>query len=262
MYRLNGIDSKCSLCKLGNYKAVFGQAESPPDKVALIVVSAFPGSSEVSQGISLCPQSAESKRLGKPMGAGEFLRLTFKALFDRDPEIPDELKPFEQHVFFTNAIKCNPQRGKDKTNITPAMIKTCRDAWLIPEIQQFDPRTPILLAAGEAVKSVLGKEYSLHTSRRQIHQVNDHPVVVTMNPIEAERGLIKELKNPEAAFEDLEKLFLKVKNPGKKVNQLLNSHYWKTEEGTPLLGSIPWHWQKDMKLIKQEVLKYWSLKEA
>lgn len=258
LYRLSNINPKCTLCKLGKGKAVFGQSECDPSHVVLVVVSAYPGSAEVQGNQSLIAQSAESKRLGKPMGAGEFLRLTFKALFDNDPNFPEELKPFEKYVFFTNALKCNPQHGKDKINITPTMIKRCKEEWLIPEIRQFNPKVPILLAAGEAVKSILGEGYKLHDSRRQVHYVNEHPTVVTINPIEAERGLIKELRKPEETFEDLEKLFLKVKNPGTKTNKLISSYYWKTEEGAPLFGSVPWHWQKDISLIKEQVISYWN----
>jgi uracil-DNA glycosylase len=258
MFRLENANKKCTLCKLGKGRAVFGQSECNASEVHLVVVSAFPGNSEVQQDKSLAPQSAESKRLGKPMGAGEFLRLSFKALFDRDPNFPEELKPFENFVFFTNAVKCNPQHGKEKLNVTPAMIKKCKEEWLLPEIREFDPKVPILLAAGEAVKSILGTDYSLQTSRRKVHYVNEHPVVVTINPIEAERGLIKELKNPEAVIEDLEKLFLRVKNPGKKVSHLMSSYYWKTEEGSPLFGSVPWHWQRDLFLLKEQVINYWN----
>lgn len=256
--RLDNINPKCTLCKLGKGRAVFGQSECTYSQVMLVVVSAFPGANEIAQNLSLAPQTAESKKLRKQMGAGEFLRLSFKALFDNDPNFPEELKPFERYVFFTNALKCNPQQGQDKINITPTMIRKCKEEWLIPEIRQFSPKVPLLLAAGEAVKSILGNEYSLQTSRRKVHYVNEHPTVVTVNPIEAERGLIKEIKNPQETFEDLEKLFLKVKNPNTKTSKLITSFYWKTEQGAPLLGSVPWHWQKDMNLIKEQVLNFWN----
>ncbi len=250
MYRLSHFKRECAACKLSGGKAVAGQSLAPPDEVALIVISAYPGTNEVNQNLSLTESQGAASN---SMSAGDFLRLTFDTFFDGDPNFPQALKPFRQYVYKSNAIKCMPQRGNVKLNITPAHLKSCRETWLDQELAMFGPTVPILLAAGEAVKSLLGPKFGLYSSRRQLHYFGQHPVIVTFNPIEAERGLLKVIPKAREVEQDLRKLFAKVKRPGKKAQLLIGkTEYWRPAP----VGSNAWHFKQDLEAIKEQIIKY------
>ena len=103
-YRLPGFNTKCTKCPLGVGKAVPAQAECLPKDIVLFVVSAYPGSLELSTGITLAPSNKEKKSQDKGMGGGEFLRMCLRAFFDGDPNFPEELKPFEERVWFSKSL--------------------------------------------------------------------------------------------------------------------------------------------------------------
>lgn len=241
---------RCTHCSLGCTQAVPGQSAVPFNKVALIIVSAYPSYLETKVGSPLPPADSNTKGIG----AGEFLRMSLRALFDKDPEFPEELKPFENYCFMTNAIKGSPQKGRDKVNITPQMIRSCKEQWLQHELALFKPQTPILISSTEATKSLLGKDESLYSNRRKVFQINQHPAVVTFNFSDVERGAIREIPNAEEVAQDLSKLFATVKTPGKKLSVLVKGKFWKP---TPV-GSVPWHFSKDLLSIKQLVLDYYN----
>ncbi|MBD2201782.1 hypothetical protein H6G33_10525 [Calothrix sp. FACHB-1219] len=246
MYRLNRFNNACRRCNLSTGNSICGQSEVDFNEVELIVVSAFPGNQEVKDGISLSPGDKNSSK----MNAGKFLRLCLHWMFDLDVEVPSELKPFSEKVFYTNAIKCNPQKGQIKTQINNNHLDSCKD-WLKEEIDLFNRGQPILLAGSEACKSILGFKESIYNNRGIIHQYKNHPVVVTNNPIEWERGALKELVYGDKTIEDLDKLFSRYKNPKKTfIDSILKSKYW-----TPIpLGSGLWFAKQDLLKVKQLVL--------
>ncbi len=252
MNKLPDFNPKCSSCALGCGKAIPGQTSGSFQTVALIVVAGFPSSQDLAQGVSIAP--AGEKRRDKSMPPGEFLRLALSSVFDLDPNFPSELKPFEKFCYFTNALKCSNQRGQTKINITPTHIKLCREQWLSRELTLFHNETPILLAAPEAVKSLLGPDESLYGSRRKVHHVGSHPAIATFTPAEAERGTIKYIPDADVVEEELSKLFARVKNPGKKLDTLMKVQLWKPAP----VGSMPWHFKRDLDSIKKLVLNYYQ----
>lgn len=253
MYKTPSFNNECQKCTLCNPKsiAVAGQSQVPFDQVKLVIVSAYPGVNEIATGTSLAPSPKPAKGRAPQATAGGYMRLSLSALFDTDPNIPDEYKPFEDFVYFTNALKCSPQRGRDKLNIAAKHISTCRQLWLDRELEQMPPSVPILLAASEAVKSLLPDlSGGVYANRRKLFFIGKHPTVITFNPIEAERGAIKWLDRHEELLEDLNKHFSKYKAAPK--GNILRPAFWKPAP----LGSSTWHWKKDMDSIKNLVIDY------
>lgn len=247
-YRVREMDYKCKRCSLSTGQAIFGQAEVPLPQVELIIVSAYPGYHEVLNGITLAPNVRPKTRTEntykskyKPQhyvyNAGKMLRESITAIFDNDKELPVELKPFINRCFLTNSVKCSPINGRDKKTVTPAHISTCR-SWLeleIESISRTNPTVPILLAATEAAK-LLGKKEGVYNNRREVWNYNGHPTVVTFNPIEVVRY--------SRMIYDKELFDVDPTNP--KAIRFAK----------PLIpGEMRWFWQKDLELIKSEVLK-------
>lgn len=251
--RISSFNPKCSSCALGCGKAVAGQSISNFADVALVIIGGFPSSQDIAQGLSMAP-GGDKKKKTNSMTPGEFLRVALASMFDADPNFPKELKPFEKYCYLTNALKCSNQRGQVKINITPGHIKACREQWLSKELMQVNPHTPILLAAPEAVKSLLGPDEGLYGSRRKVHRIGQHPAITTFTLAEAERGLIKTIPNEEVVEEELTRLFARVRNPGKKLDTLMKVEYWKPAP----VGSMSWHFRRDMDLIKELVIDYYQ----
>lgn len=211
MYRANGFDEECARCNLSCKVAVPGQAEVPLNEVKLIVISAYPGNEEMKKGATLVPSDKE-------VNAGRYLRLKIKSRFDKNDSIPEAYKPFERYVFFTNALKCpfTPNETIDTA------IRSCKH-WLDIELDQLPPKAPILIAASQALHSLLGKQ-SLYKAREKVLRYKDHPCIVTPNPIEGVRYTPKIGPN-------------NVQVP-------------------PVVGSIPWKIEKDLIAVAKLVAKY------
>lgn len=251
MYQTPRFNPKCTACSLNCSQAVPGQSEVPFNKVALIIVSSFPTYADTKRGLTLPAQPPEAGSKG--LSPGEFLRTCLRAYFDRDPDFPDELKPFENYCYFTNALKGSPQKGRDRVTITTQMIRACKEKWLVPELSMFDPKVPILISSSEATKSLLGKDESLYGNRREVHEVGQHPAIVTFNFADVERGAMRDIPQIEEVKEDLAKLFRAIKIPGKKVSTLVKGRYWKPAP----IGSLPWHFSKDMIDTKNLVKEFY-----
>lgn len=228
MHRPTGMNSRCDRCNLCTGKSIHGQSEVPMDKVLLVLVSAYPSTEEVKQGITLAPSP-------KLMNAGKYCRLALGSVFDNDPFFKD-FKPFQDHVFFTNAIRCSPLVKKEKREIKKSHLETCL-YWLDKEMSYIRDGVPILIASSEAVKSLLGFKESLYSNRRKVFNLyKNHPAVVTTNPIEPARYHPKEVK------------LYKRRNGkyGIKDSSMM----------TPVFGSPPYWFKQDLLLIKDLVRTY------
>ncbi len=251
MHRLRNVNSKCNLCSLSTGTSVFGQSVSEFKKVALVVISSYPGRNEEETGLSLSPDVRKRVKFDD-MGAGSYLRLCLNNLFSEEKSLPKNVRNIEEYTFFTNAIKC----AKRNSSVLRRHRVTCRDAWLLPELNLLPPTVPILIAGSDPLKALLGEDKKVSDSRGKIFYFNKHPIVVTFNPIEAERGLLKTFQNDlEQVQEDLNKYFELIKNkkPNKKiVDEITKVKFWK-----PLLpGTINWFFKADLELVKTEVIKY------
>jgi hypothetical protein len=247
--RLSSANRYCRLCALGKNRkdlklqsAVFGQSAKPFSEVLLAIVSAYPGFYEVMQNESLAgiPDHERGfKDVNKSKyNAGTYLRLVLHSIIDRDPKWPSSLKPFEQFVFFTNALKCPTSVNKESIPFKNSDIFTCSQNWLIPELEALQSEVPLLLAASQALTALLPKvEGGVYANRNRELFWRHHPVVVTFNPIEAERS---HLRYP-ASF-DLTKDDVKIPD--------------RLELSKAFPGTLPWHFANDIKRIKNLVWNY------
>lgn len=230
-YRANGLSSDCTRCSLSNCPIVHGQSEVPLSEVKLCVISAYPGKEELRQGITLAPAP-------KGLNAGSYCRLAISSVFNTDEGIPVSLKPFTMYTFFTNAIRCSPSIGKLKRDVKYSNITACKH-WLDIEISQLPAGVPILIASGEALKGLLGESLSIYNSRTGSYTYKGHPVVVTMNPVEALRYHPLEITEIQKRRSGLEV---------PKASRLI----------TPIEGSIPFLFKKDLLMLKALVKEYLS----
>lgn len=243
MQRLPEANIYCQVCSLSKDrlggKAIFGQSDVSFSQVLMAVVSAYPGGDELKTGISLSPGPIRSQieRNMLRFGAGAFLRLCLHLLFDQDPEFPQEYKPFEKYVFFTNAVKCSPlTRERKQRSVAVEHVQQCR-TWLYAELDQLRPQVPILLAASQAVSSLLPEgDTGIYNNRSIIHHWKQHPMVVTMNPVEAERGTLH--------------------LPVDTIERLGVQYPTRMQFAPMLVGSAPWFFYQDLNRIKQLVVEF------
>jgi hypothetical protein len=189
----------------------------------------MPGNEEVKQGISLASNP-------KLMNAGSYCRKALAAIFDNDADIPNEYKPFDRHVFFTNMIKCSTQTRGTKKNIKASNISACK-GWLNIELSQLPIGVPILIASSEAVKGLLGEGNTLYNNRCKIHQVGDSPAIVTMNPIEPARYCTYTATD-----------FRRARDGSLSPKTLVMNG--------PSIGSVPWFFKRDLISAKELVKEF------
>lgn len=237
MHRV-GFNRRCSECSLSCQNAVTGQSVVPLNEVVLIVISAYPGSNEIKQNISL----AKGKSL---TNAGSFLRHSLNSFFD---DLTD-YKPIEDYIYFTNIIKCSPQKKGEPVTITPNHLKTCKSKWLDLELASL-PKCPILIASSEACFALLGTK--LNDSRNRVYTVEGRKAVVTYNPIEWERGAIKKIPDLDRVESELDLVIPKVSKDSPIPAKIAKSTFWRP----PPLGSALWFVHKDLQLLKPLVNKY------
>lgn len=255
-YTTPNFNSKCQQCNLGCGKGISGQSRIPFSQIKLIVVSSFVSSKEETIGMSL-PDNP--KRVGIPdssksiVGAGEYLRCCLEQFLDNNKSFPLEYKPIEKFTYFTNAIKCSPQRQKDKITILEKHIKACRDTWLINELDSLPDRAPIFACGKEAVKAILGTKENLYDNRNKILYYKNHPVIVSTNPGEWEKYATKYVKDTELARQSVLKIVKmgKENTYKKKIDRVIGSSRWKALPGSPLFFV-----KQDLALIREEVIKF------
>jgi len=196
----------CTRCPLSlgrKHPPIPGYSPCPMSEVRLVVVSAYPGNEEVKSGQSLFPSP------GKSVNAGKILQESLQQV-SRDLGID-----LYKLTYRTNAIKC-PTRGKSGDKLTQPR-EVCK-GWLLAEIAEVPSGVPILLAGSDAARTVL--DATLYDSRGMVHQYEGHPVIVTMNPIEVERG-----------------------------TRFIYSPTGDVVGVPPVVGSTPWLYMRDMKLL-------------
>lgn len=258
MYRYN-INSNCTKCILGSKEGTIGgQSEVPFSEVKLIVIGNYPTGRDlrVDSSFSYNPNSKGIPDSSKGnLSSGEFLRYSLNAVIDKSKDIPDAYKPITKYTYFTNALKCSPQRGRDKITVLEKHIRTCKQLWLNDELDQFPDRVPILLCSNEAVKSILGKDAKLYDSRNKINYYKSHPVIVSTHPTEWEKYSAKHVPDIEEARQNIVKLIkanaINKFKKEKKINKIIGCKRWK-----PLPGSPLYFVKQDLSLILEEIIKY------
>jgi uracil-DNA glycosylase len=236
----------CKRCSLQCGESIHSHCFSEFVEAQAFVVSAYPGNQELKTGLTLAPYAGWTK-YSKRINAGTYLQEQFIELFDKDKVIPNTYKPFyDISTIRGNAIRCIPRKGKEQIKVTSEHLDACR-YWLQQDIRQLSNLTPILLCGKEAVLSLFGdrpnliggtkgKPPSLYKLRRQIWFYNNHPVIITENPIQAVNSLrysiIKETVNDKGV-------------PEPKTQQI---------ELPPPLGSTGWHFNRDLELLKLLIL--------
>jgi uracil-DNA glycosylase len=238
-YRIPDFNSKCTKCLLGSGSGVIGQSKVPFDQVKLIVVSGTPTGREEKTGVALC---GNENRKGVPdsnkssVGAGEYLRYCLEVFFDKDKTFTEEYKPIENWVYFTHALKCSPQRGRDKITVVAKHIKTCKETYLSSELDMFNSRVPILAAGTEATKALLGIDKSLSNNPTDWEKYSAKYVP----DLEVARGyVVKLMKNGQ------------LKKFKKSIDKVIGAKVWKALPGSPL-----YFVKQDLEAIKKEVVAY------
>jgi uracil-DNA glycosylase len=118
-------------------------------------------------------------------------------------------------------------------------IRECHD-WLARDLAKVHPNVPILVSGSKAVMSVLGKDRRVNSSRRKIHTLDSHPVVVCENFANVARYLTKKVTSTYKRRKD------GLEMPSAKSTRLL----------TPVPLSPPWCLIEDVQLIKEEVIDF------
>jgi hypothetical protein len=239
VYRiLSDFNSGCNKCALFNNQAVGGHSFGKINEVELIIIAAYPAMEEVKKGYSLAPNT-KKENIDK-LNAGRYVEYSILQTFDKDPEVPQSLKPFYNKIAFTNMIKCSPfNKVGDKLDIKDKHIKTCKQTWLEKEIQaisHFNPTCPILLCGSEAAKLLAPKQKVYSSRRTEFLYNNTHPVIITFNPVEAVRYTSNEICESRINSKGL--IVVKATRPEKPI----------------IMGSTTWHWKQDMDSIKKLVL--------
>jgi uracil-DNA glycosylase len=241
------IEKPCRMCPVGAAYdpkpiQVFGQSSCRADEVKLIVVGNYPGGNDVRMNLSIAPDipvgynSSPREKINHNLlkrSAGGYFRLMLRQYFS--PEIP----LIEQYTYFTNAVKCMPKKLGGKAGnfkVTDSHAASCMQYHLMNEIALLPAGIPILLCSSTAMKAFFPKmEGGVALNRRHIYYWREHPVVITMNPVEAERGHMRHVVEDDT------------------VNGIHSPT--RLRYGDVLFGSRPWLLAKDIQLIKELVLE-------
>ena len=233
-YRTDAYDPFCSRCSLGHDKAIHSYSECPFEDAVLFILSDYPSTLEERSGIPF----TESNKEGDING-GKFIRKLLSDLFNKDPRLPSKYTPVINHVVLANALRCNPNKGKDILPIGTKELNECH-FWLNKDLAKLHPSTPILVSGSKALNSLLGMDKRIHTSRRIVHYLDSHPVVVCENFANAARYLTKEVTKTFRRRKDNLDL------PVSKASKIT----------PPLPLSPPWCLIKDVQLVKELVIDF------
>lgn len=247
MVNYSNVDPACRKCALAceGKKAIGGQSVCEFKDVKLIVIGAHPTDNDQRCQLSMADNPrrpltpgarlvAPTSGNGNAIGAGEYLRYCFKVLIDGGKFLPAHYRPIEDFTYFTTAVKCNPQVGRIKTTIAPKHLKTCKNEWLVAELDALPEGVPILACSNETVKMLLGPTANLYANRSKIHYYKSHPVVVTSNPADWEKCVMSYV----ASYDDAMKAALSLISVGgrskKTTSEVLGYEPWKALPGSPL----------------------------
>ncbi len=184
-------DRRCTRCALQCGYAVGPGGPDDLSRVKLIVISDYPGPYETQYGWPQVPnsyvlaQQKNRKRLKPFRNSGQLIRDKLSELFGLDPW---------SEVWFTNALRCDPNYGGRKVAVSDTShIRVCVETWLRNEmlkLSEVKPTVPILCAGGKAVvalKQLYGQQLPsdlnlMNGRRRQGLVAGEHPLVITFNP--------------------------------------------------------------------------------
>lgn len=152
-------DPSCTKCPLGSNQGVPSAGPDDLRAVRLIVISDYPGRYEVEFGwpqvpVSLVQQAKaaagvkQRTKVAPQPNSGELIRQLVQELFGLDPW---------HEVWWTNAVRCDPNKGADQLVVSDQVIKTCNTCWGNNEFALLDrycPRAPILAAGAKALKAL------------------------------------------------------------------------------------------------------------
>jgi uracil-DNA glycosylase family 4 len=144
---------ECLKCELGNTRTnfVFGTGNPNAD---LMFIGEAPGRDEDLQGIPF---------VGR---AGQLLNLMLAAIGIQ-----------REDVYIANVLKCRPPNNRDPL---PDEIEKC-EPYLLHQIDLIKPK--VMVALGRiAATTILRSKSSLGGMRKQIHQYNKRPLIVTYHP--------------------------------------------------------------------------------
>jgi hypothetical protein len=245
IYRTPGCDPDCTQCELGIGQAIHSHCFSKFEDSKLFILSAYPGNQELKSNLTLCPYDNWNPKR-KNINAGTYLDQHFKLMFDKDPDIPNYLKPFYDIATVRgNAVRCSTRKGKEVIDVKDKHLSSCR-FWLKQDIASLHPNTVIMVCGKEAVNSLFGDRKhlfgnsksipSLFKLRRQIWLYDKHPVVITENPAQVVKSLLSNITK-----------FTVDKNGLKLVKEA-------EIEITPAPYSTSWHFNRDIQLVKDIIL--------
>lgn len=182
-------DRTCTGCAAQCGKAV--PAAGPDDftKIKLIVMTDYPGKFDLEQGWPQVPNSLvltkkdRAKKIPPGPNSGQFIRDLLTEMFG--------LCTFSE-VWFTNAIKCDPNFENRHLVVTDRIIRSCNKQWGFTEfalLDRFVPNVPILVAGSKALKALqlmYGAECpsgSLNSYlRRTDLKIANHPMICCYPP--------------------------------------------------------------------------------
>jgi len=232
MYRTPDYDNYCNKCSLTTGKAVHSYCTKPFKEALLLIVSDYPSNLEESSNIPLTPSK-------DGCNGGKLLQVIINKVFDEDTLFPSTYKPFMDYVVLSNAIRCNPSKGKEIKDISYKNISQCK-TWLNIDISNLNPYTPILLSGSKAVSSILGKNEKVIKNKRKLHHLDTHPLLVVENFAQPARYVRRKVTNTYQRRKD------GILMPSKKGIEILS----------PTLLDPVWSLNQDFILLKELVIKY------
>ncbi|WP_035104620.1 uracil-DNA glycosylase [Desulfohalovibrio reitneri] len=151
--------ARCRACRLWETRTHAVPGEGPAE-ADIMLVGEGPGEAEDLSGRPFVGRT------------GEFLN---RFLAERGIE--------RSELFITSSVKCRPPSNRDPK---PDEIETCREKWLLPQIEAIRPRV-ILLAGKAAVRSLAGWTGALGKAREMAFTVGGVPALATYHPTAAMR---------------------------------------------------------------------------
>jgi len=138
--------------------------------------SAVPGEGACTAGVMLVGEApGEKEDLGGRPFAGRSGEVLDKLLHQAGLE--------REQLFITSSVKCRPPKNRDPHK---RELETCRETWLLAQIEALRPRRIVLLGR-VAVRCLLGGTEPLSALRGRELAVQGRPAMATMHPAAALR---------------------------------------------------------------------------
>lgn len=240
----------CSACKLSTGEAVSYAAPDDLSKVKLIVISDYPGAYETEfnwpqvPNISVVvPSRRRRTQLSPFRNSGQLLREVIGEQFG--------ICPWGE-VYYTNAIKCDPNHKGQVKAVSVKHLKTCSSLWLEKELKLLDevvPSAPMIVGGAKAVDCVAlcYPEATYSVSKWSIKglrgkrdlEVGGRKTAVTFNPALIARN---EMRIEEDVTIDR-----------RKRQRVVTNVTWWSQKYEVMLGTPLWHFIKDISWLKEYI---------